>query len=46
VWAEINGKEYVPGGTKEIDELMDLDFIWNPPEPKALGYSANMMDDD
>jgi hypothetical protein len=45
VLAEIDGREYVPGGATEVDELMDLDFIWDPPK-KEGGIDPSMMQDD
>jgi hypothetical protein len=48
--AELDGREYVPGGAAEADELSDLYAIWAEQQEKAkqagTGIDSSMMQDD
>ena len=45
--AAVDGREYVPGGASEIDELMDLFGIWHEQrERTGTGANPSVMNDD
>jgi hypothetical protein len=48
--AELDGREYVPGGAAEMDELLDLFGIWaeqqEQRQQRGTGIDPSMLMDD